>query len=412
MASNCPKILAILPGIVPSTIMDVLQPMVDLQRKKSIHFRVVLEYLANKKDLNWADLVIFCRNVEPKYHRTLDFLRARGTPYIYDLDDNFFEIPTDTELGRYHRAPERLNMLTDYLQGASLVRVYSPPLLEQCETINPQTIKVVAPIDWRLISSPAREQNQTVKIVYVTSRVDDRLAEIFMPAVENVCRDDGDRVAFYFWGTPPGSLGNKSFIRFLSPIASYKKFLRIFSRQGFDIGLAPLLDDRFHQSKTNNKFREYAACQIAGIYSDVDVYRSCVVDGETGLLTENSTAGWEAALRRLIDDRSLRLRIQTGAQQYAKSHYSQDLFASTWGDHIQTALQTKSPKATASPVSPSTSRLSPGEPLAGSLPAVGLPRKVLNTLARLKREGGSAAYFRMLAFNLWSVFKINFFKTF
>jgi hypothetical protein len=124
--------------------------------------------------------------------------------------------------------------------------------------------------------------------------------------------------------------------------SSYDKFLRQFSEAGFDIGLAPLRNDIFHLSKTNNKFREYGACRIAGIYSDVDVYSSCITHGETGLLVSNDPDSWYKAIAQLIEDRDLRDRIKNQARQFVQEHYSQRHFEKVWRGHIQRVLTEKS----------------------------------------------------------------------
>ena len=108
-----------------------------------------------------------------------------------------------------------------------------------------------------------------IKIVYATSRTRDTLCEIFLPALEQILHSRGEQVEAHFWGCQRRSAGGNraaANIRYHGLISEYDRYLRRFSRAGYDIGLAPLPDDDFYRAKTNNKFREYGACHIAGVY--------------------------------------------------------------------------------------------------------------------------------------------------
>jgi hypothetical protein len=230
--------------------------------------------------------------------------------------------------------------LKEYIRLADFVRVYSGPLRERAARLNSRVVQVSAPIDLRLIV-PARNAGESgiVKIVYATSRLNDSLADIFMPAVNRILRDYAGRVRVCFLGyQPPGFHGHPDVI-FKPMIFNYNAYLRSFSGAGYDIGLAPLLDDVFHRSKTNNKFREYGASRIAGIYSDVTVYSSCVTHRATGLLVKNRPGAWYDAMAELIENPDRRLRIQEQAHEYVRLHYSQEAFTELWRQHITQTAQ-------------------------------------------------------------------------
>jgi hypothetical protein len=84
-----PNILAIVPSIIPSTIIDVITPVVDLHCMGQIVARVVLETNVRKKDLQWCDLAILCRNTDPQTGQWFLKLLQSNIPYIYDIDDKF-----------------------------------------------------------------------------------------------------------------------------------------------------------------------------------------------------------------------------------------------------------------------------------------------------------------------------------
>jgi glycosyltransferase involved in cell wall biosynthesis len=339
-----PRLLAVLPGFIPSTLLDVVKPMLQLAQEGKIDFRVTLEHLGRLSNLDHTDLLIFCRNVEPRNQRWLQAVERRELPYIYDIDDNLFALNDETDVGRYHRAPERINLLTRYMAGAALVRVYSQPMLKTSLAINPNSRLVVAPVDLELITDPpARQPGTPVRIIYSTSRQQDPLAPIFLPVLKQLLDEYPAQIEVNFWGYSPPDFAGLKDVHIWRPDANYNSFLKRFSSAGFDIGLAPLQNDPFYLSKTNNKFREYGACRIAGIYSNVAVYSECVEDGRTGLLVENDPASWYQAIKRLILDEALRRAIQSRAAEYVRSHYSQELFDAEWVLHIQQALSVPAP---------------------------------------------------------------------
>jgi glycosyltransferase involved in cell wall biosynthesis len=333
-AVNPKRVLAVLPAFIPSTLISVVKPFVRLHHAGRIRARVTLEHFTRPSDVEWAEVVVFCRNLEPPFAWVREALLARGTPYVYDLDDNLFEVPEETPEGRYHRDPSRLAELERYVRLAALVRVYSESLRERVAVLNPRLEQVLPSLDWSLIPDepPARDPRR-VRIVYVTSRLRDDLARVFIPDLEGMLERFSSRVELAFWGAAGAARGLRG-VRRIAPVPDYDRFLGRLARSGFDIGLAPLIDDEFHRSKTNNKYREYGACRIAGVYSDVSVYSSCVRHGETGLLVDKRPGAWFEAVARLVEDADLRTRIQVLARSDVRSRHSQEETEAVWLEQL------------------------------------------------------------------------------
>ena len=413
MNESRPRVLAILPAFNPSTQICIVKPLMRLYQTKLLKVKITLEYLVSRKNLEWADLIIFCRNTESRYAWILDLIINRNLPFVYDIDDNFFEVPLDSEQGKYYRHPERLAMHNRYIRSADLVRVYSDPLLERMKTLNANVEKVFGPIDWDLISPPQVHLRQRpVKLVYATSRFDDDLANLFIPALKRALGRYGEEVEVHFWGFKPNGLNGRHRVHYHSMVANYDRFLRRFSREGFDIGLAPLEKDVFHRSKTNNKFREYGACGIAGIYSDVDVYSSCVSEGETGLLVSNETDSWYRAVVRLVENHDLREKIKRQALEHVRLHYPEKDFERVWWNQIQRVSEKKGKQS-----APNTFLYENNETLlnAKTLPEnqsrlLSFVMKTQNVIRKFRRKE-SKATFALLKWRLndyWMAFKIHF----
>jgi len=329
-------VLVVLPAFIPSTQLYVVKPILALHCRGLITAEIVLEHTVSYRNLAKADLLIFCRNTESAYHWILDFALNENKPFVYELDDNFFEIPPTTEVGRYHRAPERLDQLERYLRAASLVRVYSKGLSECVAKLNRRVVRIEGPVDWSLIPpKPQARRGGKIRIVYATSRIEDDLATIFLNDIGQLLQHYEGQIEIFFWGYHPPELRSHPAVRFLPLIGNYDSFFRKFARSQFDIGLAPLLKDEFCHSKSNVKFREYAACGIAGVYSKIGSYRECVEDELTGLLVETNAGGWFEAIKRLIDNSSLRQSIQKNGLAFARRHYDLDAFQEVLWAQIQ-----------------------------------------------------------------------------
>jgi glycosyltransferase involved in cell wall biosynthesis len=348
-------VLAILPQLIPSTEIGVVKPLLALHRDRRIIFDVTLEPWVSRRQLAQADVVVFCRNTEPRYAAALDAVLALGTPIIYELDDDFFAIPPGAPGGQYHRDPARLAQLERYLRHASLVRVYSEALRARVGELNPHVARVDGLVDWDLVQAARVPRPAApLRIVYATSRIDDVLAEMFLPDLRRILDTFRGRVEAWFWGYRPSDLGGRPDVHCVGFVQDYNTFFRRFASTGFDIGLAPLPDDEFHRAKSDNKFREYAATGIAGVYSDVPVYRECVTPGRTGLLVPVRPNAWFDAVARLVDDGALRSRIAEEARSYARTRYSVTRSKDVWLLHLQAVLasRTARPNPLSAPQAP------------------------------------------------------------
>jgi glycosyltransferase involved in cell wall biosynthesis len=331
-------VLAVLPQLIPSTWIGVVKPLLALHRQRRIVLDVAVERWSwiGRGRLAAADLVVFCRNTEPRHGAVLEDALRLGTPIIYELDDDFFSLPAGIPGSDYHRDPARLAQLERYLRGASLVRVYSEALRARVAAVNPRVHRVDALVDWDLVpATPPPRSPGPLRIVYATSRRVDSAAAIFMPDLRRVLDARRGSVEAWFLGYRPTELLGRADVHVVDFVEDYDVFFRRFARSGFQIGLAPLPDEAFYRAKSDNKFREYAACGIAGIYSDVVVYRDCVDHGRTGLLVPDVPGAWFAAMVRLIEDDALRSRIQREAGIYARGRYGLRQAAQAWLAQIE-----------------------------------------------------------------------------
>jgi glycosyltransferase involved in cell wall biosynthesis len=333
-----PRVLAILPSFFPSAMITVVKPLLRLHELRQVELDVWHERLVGERSVAWADVVVFCRNVKASYGRALEWAREHNKAVVYEFDDNLLEVPESAPDSPTYATPRRRSQIRKYLRQADLVRVYSAALLTYVADYTPHVVRVDGPVDWSLVPPDLPLQDpRCVRLVYATSRLEDHIGQMVVPDVQQIL-ETYPQVEVVVWGPRLRNLEEHPRVRHFPLVPDYDAFFHAFARQGFDIGLAPLPMGLFYNCKSNNKFREYAACGITGIYSDSEVYRECVVDGDTGLLVGEESGAWFRAIARLVEDPHLRDRIRRQARAYARQHYSMEKMQADWMRDLEWVL--------------------------------------------------------------------------
>jgi len=290
--------------------------------------------------------VVVSRLCLPELSWLPGYLADRRIPYSYFLDDNFYELTTDYDAhnGAFFSHPAVHATLDKFLTGAERIIVMSPTLASYLEARFPmqQVAQISPPIDLALIDRhrPAQATPTVTKklcIGYPSTRRPN-VAELLASVVMRTLDRHHDEVEFEFIGWMPDALRGVAGVTFLPEVKGYENYVAAVQLRRWDAALAPMMDSPFENSKTNLKYREYAAFGVPGIYSNVPLYSTCVRHEQTGLLAENSVEAWVSALEQAIAHPALRASIVAAARNDVEKRYAQPLVAQQLRRRLSGAL--------------------------------------------------------------------------
>jgi glycosyltransferase involved in cell wall biosynthesis len=314
---------------VPSTEISIIRPFSYLEDQQELTWKLVKEASFHPDLLDQVDIVVFHRNCHPNGRAILDRVKATQIPVIYELDDNYFAIPEDLPIGRYMRNPYVVQTLESFLSSANIVKIGSPELTPIVSRYNQNIICQPYAVDLTILNNITPRQNNHFTIGYAGTIYHHHDFKFVIEAMRRIT-EVYPQVHWDFIGCLPESAKSLPKITFTPFISSYSTFLENLYWRHWRIGLCPILDLPHNRCKTDNKLREYSACQIPGVYSDIPPYSTNVQQGETGLLAENTEHAWFDAMKALIDNEALRNKIAAQARKWVEEQRSIPIIAKLW----------------------------------------------------------------------------------
>ncbi|MBO4324168.1 MAG: hypothetical protein J5845_02040 [Lachnospiraceae bacterium] len=295
------NVLLIYRTMIPSIRLCGHSQMEVLAEEGLISYRAVPETKISKKDLEWADIVLLGRTDSWYESRLADALFKGGKKLLYILDDDLLNIPAEINSASYYGRKDTQMYIRGMIGMSDGILSPSPILLDKYAADGRKGFLVEEPAIDPIPYAP-HDPDAPVKIGFAGSidRTDD-LETILKGALLRIKREYGDRVAFEFFGAIP-SFAEELQATCYEYTDSYDEYRGVLNLLEWDIGLAPMPQTAFHACKHYNKFVEYAAAGIAGIYSDVSPYSRLTDYQDCVILCENSEQAWFEAISLLIDN--------------------------------------------------------------------------------------------------------------
>lgn len=328
-----PEILLVAEADIATT--QIIEQIVGACAPHGVTYRKKLLSELDTDDFAPNTLPLFLRCADPQALTWIRALVTSDRAYAYYIDDNFWRITGSTPIADYYRHPLVRASLEFSIKHARMVITSSQELARFLSRFTNRLSVLPAPFDFSLVENLSAPHTDEIRIGFAgsTSRSDDLelIAPILGPTL-----DMFPSAVFEFAGVMPRGISVGERVRFFPYDGDYARYVRFQRRRGWAVGLAPLLDHEANRCKTDNKYREYGGCGIAGIFSDIPPYRNVVEHGVTGLVVENSEAAWRGAINRLISRPDERARIADQAHRDVKLRCDLNRVAAEWSELFQT----------------------------------------------------------------------------
>lgn len=315
------RVLLIYRALIPSIRVCGHCQLQWLEGQGKLEYRAIQELALSIEDMNWADIVVLGRLDSWYEHELATLLHRAGKYMLYILDDDLPHISTYVSSAAYYGQDEIRGYILRMIEYSKGLISPSPLLLEKYAGDGKQAIQLEEPAINPVQYSP-RHREGPVRIGFAGSidRIQD-IDRILGDALTRIHEEYGDGVIFEFFGAIP-SVAEKLGARCIPYTESYDSYRQTLNDLQWDIGLAPMPDTPFHACKHYNKFSEYAAAGIVGIFSDVYPYTRIKAFPECAVFCDNTPESWTQAIKALIGDPDRRERYCKQVIQCAREALS------------------------------------------------------------------------------------------
>lgn len=276
---------------------------------------------------------------------------------LVDMDDNYFEIRKDNPvIGEYSNEKSGKYYLSAFLELANGITTSTDPLKQAYLKLNKKIDVLPNCVDLSDWGKPKKWNDGKIRIGYTGGTAHNEDLDLIVEPIARILQKY-DNVIFEVlgalsvekameMGTQMLKFGGNKILdrfRFMGGTPAWEGYPELLLSSGWDIGIAPLVDDAFSQSKSHIKWLEYSMIGAATIASPVHPYLYPIQDvkviehGKTGYFA-TTPESWYEHLELLIENEKVRKEMATNAYKYIKENWTYEKWAPKWRDVINKYL--------------------------------------------------------------------------
>ena len=303
-----------------------------------------LKYL--EEQIGKFDLVFTDRTWQ---HEDLGWLRglvhhSPGCRLVTDFDDDWTCVPPyNPAHPKYHVGMEGYETSFHALRLAELTTCSTPVLYERYKgrahslMLAPNHID---PKDWtNLPVSPTRSQDPCLRILYGGAFGHSGDFETIRTTITRLLESPPVPLRLFVFGPIPKwlyDLGDKARGRIIPmDLVQFQSYPAVIAWGGFDLAIAPLLDNPFNRAKSTIKWQEAATQGIPLVCSNIGPY----ADLPAGTAVRCDENDWDDALWAILTDSDYRARVKEAAYEAVQTEFASSKAAKQlWYNVVEAAL--------------------------------------------------------------------------
>lgn len=306
------------PGRDGSAFYRIFTPLEALAEAPGPH-EIRLRSILREEDVTWSNVTLAQRIADISAMSEWARLAAQdnGPRLVIDVDDDLFSISPDSPAAPAYGRTEQ-TALRMALGCSHHVVASTEPLAQRMREYHPDVRVAPNCVPGWLLKRVRTVHEERPVIGWAGSATHAEDIATIAPAIEALSERLGTSAAWRTAGGHRFPISRSAGGYLHDPwIPSVRDYLMRFT---IDIGIIPLADTEFNQSKSDVKAREFAAMGTPVVAADHPVYRNTVRHGVTGFLyrTPEEMAGY---VRELVDDYQLRAGMSSRARRYAGEHF-------------------------------------------------------------------------------------------
>lgn len=302
-----------------------------------------------REQLHDADLVVLQNTGSVEASTMVKYMLENKIPFITEFDDFVHHISPHNE-GGYHTwnpATLFLNRAMEATRSALGMTVSTPQLAREYFPYNPNIFVVPNYLDRDRWEQPiVKRTDGKIRIGWCGGNAHGDDLHMISKVLEKIVKERNGKVVFETMGMtakeltgvfPMGETNEESCpscgfegVLHHHPGERLEDYPTVLAGRGWDIAVAPVIDNGFGNAKSDLKLKEYSAVGLPVVASPVAPYREAQEDG-CAVTLARTFEEWYIALNDLIDSEEKRREMVRVNKEWIARYWIQDNIVKIWG---------------------------------------------------------------------------------